>query len=134
VAKKTTGITIWLIGVIVLALAGYLVTGWLISGGSRSNPSVLTGLFVALTIPFAMRTPGMVRAALLGLALGLAGSLGATGAIFAASQEEAGVFTIERLTALAGLTVLVTCIFTTAAGALFGSLAARRAKRTKPSR
>ncbi len=80
---------------------------------------------VALMIPFAARTVGLLRGALRGLGLGAAGGAG----IAFALNKVAGRVSPEDLRVASALAILTSTICCAATGAIFAFLAERRRRR-----
>jgi len=119
-AKKTKGKAVWLWGSALLFGAGYLATRLMIAFAPGRYSSLVTGLIVLLTIPFAAVTRSVLRGLLRGLFMGFSGSLGIAAAVLGQQQitEVAVTFFL-----IAASSTLICCAV---AGALFAHLAAKR--------
>ena len=114
----------WFWAAALLFAAGYLATRLMMAWWPAQTPAVTTGLLVTLTIPFAARARRLLRGALRGLGLGLAGSLGLAAAVLGPGRGINPVTT--TLISISAATIMICC---TVAGGIFALLAERRRRK-----
>jgi len=125
VARKVKRKTGWFWAAGLLFSAGYLAARLMLAWRPTQTPAVVTALLVALTIPFADRARSLLRGALRGLGLGLAGSVGLAAAVLGPGG---GINPVT--TTLISISAAITMICCTVAGGIFASLAQRRRRRS----
>ena len=121
-AKKVKRKTGWFWAAGLLFAAGYLAMRLMMMAWRPSQTrAVVPALLVALTIPFTDRARSLLRGALRGLGLGLAGSVGLAAAVL---RPGGGVSPATTMQAA------ITMICCTVAGGIFASLGQRRRRRS----
>ena len=123
-ARKVKRKTGWFWAAALLFGVGYLATRLMMAWKPSQPPTVVIPLLVALTIPFADRARSLLRGALRGLGLGLAGSLGLAAAVLGPGRGINPVTT--TLISISAATIMICC---TVAGGIFALLAERRRRK-----